>query len=156
MLVDDIGDVTITNDGATILKMLEVEHPAAKVGLNPRFFCCCSHALALYVSIQSLDCFDTLLLLGVACILHVKWGYAHLSILMDLLVHIKGLFGFIYLLALPSFVANRYLLNWLNFRTEKLEMGQLQWLLLLLSCLRYQLTSSLIQYALSKDYYNAV
>ncbi|XP_026485320.1 T-complex protein 1 subunit alpha [Vanessa tameamea] len=31
MLVDDIGDVTVTNDGATILKMLEVEHPAAKV-----------------------------------------------------------------------------------------------------------------------------
>lgn len=31
MLVDDIGDVTVTNDGATILRMLEVEHPAAKV-----------------------------------------------------------------------------------------------------------------------------
>uniref|UniRef100_A0A8C0XH30 T-complex protein 1 subunit alpha n=1 Tax=Castor canadensis TaxID=51338 RepID=A0A8C0XH30_CASCN len=31
MLVDDIGDVTITNDGATVLKLLEVEHPAAKV-----------------------------------------------------------------------------------------------------------------------------
>uniref|UniRef100_A0A8C1ZN72 T-complex protein 1 subunit alpha n=1 Tax=Cyprinus carpio TaxID=7962 RepID=A0A8C1ZN72_CYPCA len=31
MLVDDIGNVTITNDGATILKLLEVEHPAAKV-----------------------------------------------------------------------------------------------------------------------------
>jgi T-complex protein 1 subunit alpha len=31
MLVDDIGDVTITNDGATILKQLEVEHAAAKV-----------------------------------------------------------------------------------------------------------------------------
>eukprot|EP00927_Polykrikos_kofoidii_P077554 TRINITY_DN74491_c0_g1_i1.p1 TRINITY_DN74491_c0_g1~~TRINITY_DN74491_c0_g1_i1.p1 ORF type:complete len:568 (+),score=110.49 TRINITY_DN74491_c0_g1_i1:61-1704(+) len=31
MLVDDIGEVTITNDGATILKLLEVEHPAAKV-----------------------------------------------------------------------------------------------------------------------------
>lgn len=31
MLVDDIGDVTITNDGATILKLLEVDHPAAKV-----------------------------------------------------------------------------------------------------------------------------
>lgn len=31
MLVDDIGDVTISNDGATILKMLEVEHPAAKI-----------------------------------------------------------------------------------------------------------------------------
>ncbi|GJV26499.1 retrovirus-related pol polyprotein from transposon TNT 1-94 [Tanacetum coccineum] len=31
MLFDDIGDVTITNDGATILKMLDVEHPAAKV-----------------------------------------------------------------------------------------------------------------------------
>lgn len=38
MLVDDIGDVTITNDGATILKMLEVEHPAAKVRLN-LYFC---------------------------------------------------------------------------------------------------------------------
>jgi len=31
MLVDDIGDVTITNDGATILKLIEVEHPAGKV-----------------------------------------------------------------------------------------------------------------------------
>ncbi|XP_004636643.1 T-complex protein 1 subunit alpha [Octodon degus] len=31
MLVDDIGDITITNDGTTILKLLEVEHPAAKV-----------------------------------------------------------------------------------------------------------------------------
>lgn len=27
----DVQDVTITNDGATILKLLEVEHPAAKV-----------------------------------------------------------------------------------------------------------------------------
>jgi T-complex protein 1 subunit alpha len=31
MLVDSIGDVTITNDGATILKQLEVDHPAARV-----------------------------------------------------------------------------------------------------------------------------
>lgn len=31
MLVDDIGDLTISNDGATILRLLEVEHPAAKV-----------------------------------------------------------------------------------------------------------------------------
>mmetsp|Transcript_4928 Transcript_4928/g.4139 ORF Transcript_4928/g.4139 Transcript_4928/m.4139 type:complete len:143 (+) Transcript_4928:269-697(+) len=31
MLVDDIGDVTVTNDGATIMKKLEVQHPAAKV-----------------------------------------------------------------------------------------------------------------------------
>lgn len=31
MLVDQIGDITITNDGATILNKLEVEHPAAKV-----------------------------------------------------------------------------------------------------------------------------
>jgi T-complex protein 1 subunit alpha len=31
MLVDDVGDVTVTNDGATILKLLEVQHPAAKV-----------------------------------------------------------------------------------------------------------------------------
>jgi T-complex protein 1 subunit alpha len=34
MLVDELGDVTITNDGATILKMLEVQHPAAKVLVN--------------------------------------------------------------------------------------------------------------------------
>lgn len=31
MLVDDIGDVLVTNDGATILQKLEVQHPAAKV-----------------------------------------------------------------------------------------------------------------------------
>lgn len=31
MLVDDIGDVTITNDGATILRQIEVEHPAARI-----------------------------------------------------------------------------------------------------------------------------
>jgi T-complex protein 1 subunit alpha len=31
MLVDDIGDITITNDGATILRQIDVEHPAAKV-----------------------------------------------------------------------------------------------------------------------------
>lgn len=31
MLVDDVGDVIVTNDGATILKQLEVQHPAAKV-----------------------------------------------------------------------------------------------------------------------------
>jgi hypothetical protein len=28
MLVDNIGDVTITNDGATILSLLDVQHPA--------------------------------------------------------------------------------------------------------------------------------
>src|SRR2546426_2774784 len=31
MLVDTLGDVTITNDGATILKEMDVEHPAAKM-----------------------------------------------------------------------------------------------------------------------------
>ncbi|CAO3571987.1 unnamed protein product [Mortierella alpina] len=31
MIVNEIGDVTITNDGATILNMLEVEHPAGKI-----------------------------------------------------------------------------------------------------------------------------
>ena len=31
MIVNDIGDVTITNDGATILKQIEVEDPAAKI-----------------------------------------------------------------------------------------------------------------------------
>ena len=31
MLVDSLGDVTITNDGATMLKELDVQHPAAKM-----------------------------------------------------------------------------------------------------------------------------
>ena len=31
MLVDSIGDVTITNDGATILSEMQIEHPAAKM-----------------------------------------------------------------------------------------------------------------------------
>ncbi|OLL25942.1 T-complex protein 1 subunit alpha [Neolecta irregularis DAH-3] len=31
MLVDDIGDVTVTNDGATILSLLDVEHPAGRI-----------------------------------------------------------------------------------------------------------------------------
>ena len=31
MLVDTFGDVTITNDGATILKEIDVQHPAAKM-----------------------------------------------------------------------------------------------------------------------------
>jgi thermosome len=31
MLVDSMGDVVITNDGATILKEIDVEHPAAKM-----------------------------------------------------------------------------------------------------------------------------
>jgi thermosome len=31
MLIDSLGDITITNDGATILKDIEVEHPAAKM-----------------------------------------------------------------------------------------------------------------------------
>jgi len=31
MLVDSMGDVTITNDGATILKEMDIEHPAAKM-----------------------------------------------------------------------------------------------------------------------------
>src|ERR671934_495267 len=31
MLVNNIGDVTITNDGATILKEIDIQHPAAKM-----------------------------------------------------------------------------------------------------------------------------
>ncbi|MGB9708095.1 MAG: thermosome subunit alpha [Candidatus Pacearchaeota archaeon] len=31
MLVDSIGDVTVTNDGVTILEEMEIEHPAAKM-----------------------------------------------------------------------------------------------------------------------------
>lgn len=31
MMVDDVGDVTVTNDGATILSLLDIEHPAGKI-----------------------------------------------------------------------------------------------------------------------------
>src|SRR5579885_3527007 len=31
MLVDSLGDVTVTNDGATMLKEIDVQHPAAKM-----------------------------------------------------------------------------------------------------------------------------
>lgn len=31
MLVDSMGDITITNDGATILKEMDIQHPAAKM-----------------------------------------------------------------------------------------------------------------------------
>lgn len=34
MLVDSFGDVVITNDGATILKEIDVQHPAAKMMVN--------------------------------------------------------------------------------------------------------------------------
>ncbi len=30
MLVSSMGDIAITNDGATIMKELDVQHPAAK------------------------------------------------------------------------------------------------------------------------------
>ena len=31
MIVDSLGDVTVTNDGATIVQELQIEHPAAKM-----------------------------------------------------------------------------------------------------------------------------
>ena len=31
MLIDSLGDITITNDGAAILNEIDVEHPAAKM-----------------------------------------------------------------------------------------------------------------------------
>jgi chaperonin GroEL (HSP60 family) len=34
MLVDKFGDVVISNDGATILKLMEVNHPAARMIIN--------------------------------------------------------------------------------------------------------------------------
>lgn len=36
MLVDNVGDMTITNDGATILSLLEVAHPAVGCLLRSR------------------------------------------------------------------------------------------------------------------------
>ena len=40
MLVSSIGDVTITNDGATILKEMNIEHPAAKMMVEMACYCC--------------------------------------------------------------------------------------------------------------------
>ena len=34
MLIDGMGDITITNDGATILQQMDIEHPAAKMMLE--------------------------------------------------------------------------------------------------------------------------
>jgi thermosome len=34
MMVDSLGDVTITNDGATILEKLDVDHPGAKMAIS--------------------------------------------------------------------------------------------------------------------------
>mmetsp|Transcript_6575 Transcript_6575/g.12766 ORF Transcript_6575/g.12766 Transcript_6575/m.12766 type:complete len:535 (+) Transcript_6575:1068-2672(+) len=34
MIVDEVGDITITNDGANILKRLDINHPAAKILVN--------------------------------------------------------------------------------------------------------------------------
>ncbi|MCK4652526.1 MAG: thermosome subunit, partial [Methanosarcinales archaeon] len=31
MMVDSLGDIVITNDGVTILKEMDIEHPAAKM-----------------------------------------------------------------------------------------------------------------------------
>jgi T-complex protein 1 subunit alpha len=39
MLVDNIGDVTITNDGATILSLLDVQHPAVSLVVIVHFNC---------------------------------------------------------------------------------------------------------------------
>jgi chaperonin GroEL (HSP60 family) len=36
MLVDSLGDVVITNDGVTILKEIDVQHPAAKMVVRSR------------------------------------------------------------------------------------------------------------------------
>lgn len=34
MIVDEIGEITVTNDGANILKRLDISHPAAKILIN--------------------------------------------------------------------------------------------------------------------------
>ena len=68
MLVDDIGDVTITKDGATILKMLEDEHPAAKVDKLSIFFCtfeCLLNFCCVYYNLYFLSLYLTGLPFGV-------------------------------------------------------------------------------------------
>jgi TCP-1/cpn60 chaperonin family len=40
MLVDSVGDITITNDGTTILKEIDVQHPAVKMLLHPQKVVC--------------------------------------------------------------------------------------------------------------------
>lgn len=37
MLVDSLGDVVITNDGATILDEIDVEHPGAETYQSPSY-----------------------------------------------------------------------------------------------------------------------
>ena len=36
MLVSQDGDVTVTNDGATIVENMNIEHPIAKLLANPK------------------------------------------------------------------------------------------------------------------------
>jgi hypothetical protein len=54
MLVDEIGDVTITNDGATILAQLDIEHPAAKVII---LFCSYYFFCYIFISVFSSNIF---------------------------------------------------------------------------------------------------
>ena len=35
LLIDDLGEITVTNDGATILQKLDVVHPAAGGAVEP-------------------------------------------------------------------------------------------------------------------------
>lgn len=43
MITSPSGDVTITNDGATILEQLQLQHPAAKIVCSSVLFFCCFH-----------------------------------------------------------------------------------------------------------------
>ena len=82
MMVDDQNEVMITNDGATILKQLDVEHPAAKtlvnlaylmlvvaillrcVTLAPRELVGYDYARLAYVIYQSFVSFDSVLMMA--------------------------------------------------------------------------------------------
>jgi T-complex protein 1 subunit alpha len=53
MLVDNVGDVTITNDGATILSLLEVSHPAVRSYRQPSLWATADTQARILVSLAT-------------------------------------------------------------------------------------------------------
>lgn len=53
MITSPSGDVTITNDGATILEQLQLQHPAAKIVCFSFFsFFCCFHTPHMFFTLS--------------------------------------------------------------------------------------------------------
>ena len=78
--MDDIGDVTITNDGATILQQLEVEHPAAKVRRITYSAVTVSHITALGPAFSGWSIFIAIRL----CSFSYSHTHTHTQVLVEL------------------------------------------------------------------------